>query len=161
MKWKAERTRATGRKWPSPTLARTYFGGWNAALDAAGFETYESGHYGRPGDDPATLTDAAARYRDGQTIEGIAAHYGVKPATARDWLRTEGVQFPLAGRGWASNRPLAAEIWDERRATLVELIREGLTEDQIAERLNMPAGTVSTWIRRTGARKIAKGGNDA
>jgi hypothetical protein len=45
MYWKADRYKATGRKWPSPTLVRTHFGTWNTALKLCGYPPLTNGDY--------------------------------------------------------------------------------------------------------------------
>lgn len=98
MEWKAERYEGTGRPWPSTSLVQDRFGSWNAGRQAAGFETFEAGQYGRDGEDPAVIAETAALYREGLPVAQIARRMGVSQSGVQHRLERSGVPRRPTGR---------------------------------------------------------------
>lgn len=73
---KVERYESTGRPWPAVTLVQENFGSWNAGRAAAGFDTFEPGHYGRDGEDPALVAETIALYRTGLSAAAVGERMG-------------------------------------------------------------------------------------
>lgn len=76
---------------PSVNSVQREFGTWNAAIAAAGFTPFETGHYGRIGENAATWAEAARRYQAGESAAMIARHYGVTATAVLYWLAKAGV----------------------------------------------------------------------
>lgn len=83
MEWKVERYEATGRAWPSVSLAQDNFGSWSAAIAAAGWEPRESGKYGRDGEDPAVVAETVRLYRSGLSCAQVGEVLDAAPETIR------------------------------------------------------------------------------
>lgn len=105
--WKADRYEATGRAWPSVSLCQDNFGSWRETLIAAGYEPFESGHYGREGEDPVIVAETIRLYRSGLTLEEVGERMGCSGAAVLHRLRKAGEPRRPAGRR-AAERQVAA-----------------------------------------------------
>ncbi len=74
-KERTKRWEQTG-PWPSPTLVYNHFGSWNAGRVAAGFDTFEPGHYGRDGEDPRIVEETVRLYRSGLSCAAVGEVMG-------------------------------------------------------------------------------------
>jgi transposase len=112
-KWRVERYQATGRLWPSVKLAQDNFGSWRAAIEAAGFESFAPGYYGRDGEGICAdrKDEIKARYGAGESASEIAEDLGVCETTVRYWLHLTGAEIrdlSTAGRlRWARQKEAA------------------------------------------------------
>ncbi len=77
---------------------------------------------------------------DGMSLEAIAAEAGCHHSNVSYWLRRHGLQAVHAEQ-FAPKGAIDAD-------RLADLIAEGLTQGQIAERLGRSASTVGYWLRR-------------
>lgn len=90
-----------GEYWPAnATVVATV--GWRNAILAAGFDAFESGHYGRDGEYPEALEETVRLYRSGLSIEGVAREMGLAAQTVLNRLKR-------------ANEPRRSP-WDWRRA---------------------------------------------
>jgi DNA-binding CsgD family transcriptional regulator len=87
---KAEKFYADGA-WPHVHTVMDYFGGWNAAITAAGFESRHPGHYGRENEGFAERTDIVAMYLAGMSMTQIADELGVHPKSVKYQLTKRGI----------------------------------------------------------------------
>jgi hypothetical protein len=72
-----------------PPLGRVQqvFGSWAAAIEAAGFQPYTAGSYGREGEDPAIVAETIRLYRDEHlSLSQVADRMGVTPQAIRHRL---------------------------------------------------------------------------
>jgi hypothetical protein len=106
--YRAERTEQTGRPWPSPTLVQSIFGSWNAGRQAAGFDTFTPGHYGRDGDDPRACEETVRLYRSGLSLEAVGERMGVTAEAIRCRLVAAGEPRRDLGRPKATEREAAS-----------------------------------------------------
>lgn len=77
--------------WPWVNTVQRYFGSWNAAIEAAGFEPRRTGCYGREGEDPAVVAETVRLYRSGLSGRQIAAALGISPNAVYGRLEKAGV----------------------------------------------------------------------
>jgi hypothetical protein len=61
-----------GSEFPSLHTVMHEFGTWKAGIDAAGFDGFKSGHYGREGEDPAVVAETIRLYRSGLSAPTLA-----------------------------------------------------------------------------------------
>ena len=85
-----------------------------------------------------------SRLASGRSIESIAREAGKHPSTVAYWANKHGLVSSHAARH-ASREPVEAEVPRE-------LVEQGLSVRQIAERLERSAATVRHWLRRHGLR---------
>jgi transposase-like protein len=85
-----------------------------------------------------------SRLESGHSIESIAREAGKHPSTVGYWANKHGLTSHHAARH-AARGPL-------ERETLRELVEQGLSIRQIAERMDRSAATVRHWLRRHGLR---------
>lgn len=96
--WKAERHRATGRPWPCQSTVCNHFGSWSAGVATAGFDPTPSGHYGRDGEDPATVEETVRLYRSGLSLDKVGERMGITGVGVRSRLIKVGEPWrPAAG----------------------------------------------------------------
>jgi hypothetical protein len=94
--WKS---RTDERRWPYVFSVTTYWGSWNAAIQAAGFEPRRNGCYGRPGEDPAEVRRTVELYRSGLSCAQVAAVLGdISASGVRDRLVAAGEPRREPGR---------------------------------------------------------------
>lgn len=79
----ARKFRAADGRWPWIGSVQHYFGSWANAIEAAGFERPRTGHYGRPGEDPAFVAEIVRLYRTGLSLAAVGevvgmSEYGVQ-----------------------------------------------------------------------------------
>ncbi len=82
--------------WPWVNTVRRYFGSWNAAIAAAGFEPWPPGHHGRPGEDPEVVAETVRLYRSGLTGAQVGERMGVHAKTV--YARLSKVDEPRRAR---------------------------------------------------------------
>jgi len=80
----------------------------------------------------------------GRSIESIAREVGKHPSTVSHWMAKYGLASPHAARHAAKGAL--------RREVVTALVEEGLTIQQMAERLGVGATTVRHWLRRYGLK---------
>ena len=86
----------------------------------------------------------AAQLAAGRSIESIAREVGKHPSTVSDWVAKHGLVSTFAARHAAKGPPGREEI--------AVLVADGLTVQQMAERLRIGATTVRYWLRKYGLR---------
>jgi len=84
------------------------------------------------------------RLAEGRSIESNAREVGKNASTVGYWVRKHGLVSSLAGRH-AARGPIDA-------AVLARLVGEGLTLQQMAERLGVGATTIRHWLSKHGLR---------
>ena len=82
----------------------------------------------------------------GLSVEQIGRRFDRHPSTVSYWLRKHGLEAP--------NRAKHAAKGGIERERLTELVTEGLSIGQIAERLGCSKGTVRHWLKRYGLRTL-------
>jgi transposase len=87
-----------------------------------------------------------ARLAEGRSIESIAKEVGKHPSTVGYWVTKFGLASLHAERH-AAKGPPAPHV-------LAALVEEGLSLQQIAERLGVGATTVRHWLRRNGLATV-------
>lgn len=125
----AEWTAATAAT-PTTSTVQFVMGSWNAGLEAAGLDARPVGCYGRPGEDPEVVQQTVELYRSGLSMEAVARQQGVVAATVGYRLRKFGEPIRSIG-----------DYWNERRETIAELWRAGLSGAEIAARVGAPSGS--------------------
>jgi transposase len=83
-----------------------------------------------------------ARLAEGRSIESIAREVGRHPSTVGHWVTKFGLASTHAERHAAKGAP--------SREAVAALVEEGLSLQQMAERLGVGATTVRHWLRRYG-----------
>jgi excisionase family DNA binding protein len=83
-----------------------------------------------------------AQLTAGRSIESIAREVGKHPSTVGHWVSKYGLVSRHAARHAAKGPP--------DRELVVSLVEDGLTIQQMAERLGIGATTVRYWLRRHG-----------
>ena len=86
------------------------------------------------------------RLAAGRSIESIAREVGKHPSTVAYWATKLGLVSMHVERHAAKGEP--------GRDVIAELVEEGLTVQQMAERLGIGATTVRHWLRRYGLRTV-------
>lgn len=104
--WKAQRLADTDRPWPSVSSVQAIFGSWNAALQAAGYDTFEPGYYGREGEYVST-DEIHALYEAGLSGSQIADRFGISSRTVYDRLRKAGLPVRSRVEGRQLRREMA------------------------------------------------------
>jgi transposase len=87
-----------------------------------------------------------ARLAEGRSIESIAKEVGKHPSTVGHWVTKFGLASTHAERHAAKGAPA--------RELVAELVVEGLSIQQIAERLGVGATTARHWLRRYGLKTV-------
>jgi transposase len=87
-----------------------------------------------------------ARLAEGRSIESIAKEVGKHPSTVGYWVKQHGLRSPHADRHAAKGAP-SPEV-------VAALVEEGLSIQQMAERLGVGATTVRHWLRRYGLMTV-------
>jgi transposase len=87
-----------------------------------------------------------AQLAAGRSIESIAREVGKHPSTVGHWV----TRFGLASLHATRHAPKGAPD----RAVVTALVEEGLTVQQIAERLGSGATTIRHWLRRYGLKTV-------
>jgi transposase-like protein len=82
----------------------------------------------------------------GRSIESIAREVGKHPSTVGYWVKKHGLASMHAERHAAKGAP--------GRDVVAALVEEGLTLQQLAERLGVGATTVWHWLRRYGLTTV-------
>lgn len=88
--------------WPHVVTVQSYFGTWNAAIKAAGFEPRPPGNYGRDGEDPTIVQEIADQYRSGVSGYRLAKIYGCTSEAIYYRLEKAGVPRRAANARWAA-----------------------------------------------------------
>lgn len=84
--------------WPNVSTVQAYFGSWNDAIRAAGFEPNVSGRYGRIGDDPANQAEGVRLYLSGLSAAAVGKRFGLSGAAVLHWLKLVDVKPRPSGR---------------------------------------------------------------
>ena len=87
-----------------------------------------------------------ARLAEGRSIEAIAKEVGKHPSTVGRWVTKFGLASVHADRHAAKGAP--------GRDAVAALVEEGLSIQQMAERLGVGATTVRHWLRRYGLMTV-------
>ena len=85
-----------------------------------------------------------AQLTAGRSIESIAREVGKHPSTVGGWVTRYGLASTHAARHAAKGAP--------GQQVVAALVEEGLTVQQMAERLGVGATTVRHWLRRYGLK---------
>jgi transposase-like protein len=91
----------------------------------------------------------AAQLESGRSIEAIAAELGRHPSTVAYWVNEHGLVSRFAAKH-APKRSVARE-------DLEALVDEGLTLQQLSERLGVGSAAVRHWLRKFGLRTVRAG----
>jgi transposase-like protein len=86
----------------------------------------------------------AAQLESGRSIEAIAAEVGRHPSTVAYWVNKHGLVSGFTAKH-APKRPVTRE-------ELQTLVDEGLTLQQLGERLGVGSAAVRHWLRKFGMR---------
>jgi transposase-like protein len=86
----------------------------------------------------------AAQLESGRSIEAIAAEVGRHPSTVAYWVNKHGLVSGFTARH-APKRPVTRE-------ELQTLVDDGLTLQQLGERLGVGSAAVRHWLRKFGMR---------
>jgi transposase len=87
-----------------------------------------------------------ARLAEGRSIESIAKEAGKHPSTVGHWVTKFGLASVHAERHAAKGAPA--------RDLVAALVEEGLSIQQMAERLGLGATTMRHWLRRYGLMTV-------
>lgn len=123
--------------WPHVTTIQARFGGWNAAIGAAGFPTQSPN--GRRGLPQAEIDRTIELYRQGYSLSAIGKEMGVTSTAIRFRLERAGIPRSLkTGRNEPMAAPLRAEAVIDREIERIEARCEKLRQE-LAESENTVA----------------------
>ncbi len=94
--------------WPHTSRVLRQFGSWNAAIEAAGFESKPVGCYGRPGEDPELCAEIRLAYETGQSTLALARQYSCAAKTITYRVRKAGGVLRSRTEAQALRRLMAA-----------------------------------------------------